>query len=203
MRQFGVFYHMGVDGISMPLILLNSFMTFLVVVAGWEVIEEKVAGHEILRGVDLELPAKALKLRPRDVDTLRTLYARYGFNAALRELDGAPAPVDEADDGSQQGALAMAVEADQARRDVARIGLRRGQAAAVDVDAVAQGKKGGRPTEKWYINDSDILTGKGGERRMIFTALYEAFFTYLKVAFFGAALFFFAGPRARRARRGL
>lgn len=26
----------------------------------------------------------------------------------------------------------------------------------------------------------------GGERRMIFTALYEAFFTYLKVAFFGA-----------------
>jgi sec-independent protein translocase protein TatC len=32
----------------------------------------------------------------------------------------------------------------------------------------------------------------GGERRMIFTALYEAFFTYLKVAFFGA--FFFSFP---------
>jgi DNA polymerase-1 len=42
--------------------------------------------------VALELPAKALSLRPRDVDTLRTLYARYGFNAALRELDGTPAP---------------------------------------------------------------------------------------------------------------
>ena len=42
--------------------------------------------------VELELPAKALKLRPRNVDALRTLYARYGFNAALRELDGAPAP---------------------------------------------------------------------------------------------------------------
>ena len=38
--------------------------------------------------VALELSASALKLRTRDVDTLRTLYARYGFNAALRELDG-------------------------------------------------------------------------------------------------------------------
>ncbi|HWI24039.1 MAG TPA: 5'-3' exonuclease H3TH domain-containing protein, partial [Lysobacter sp.] len=42
--------------------------------------------------VDLELPARALSLRARDVDTLRVLYARYGFNAALRELDGTPAP---------------------------------------------------------------------------------------------------------------
>jgi sec-independent protein translocase protein TatC len=34
---------------------------------------------------------------------------------------------------------------------------------------------------------ADILQHQGGgERRMIFTALYEAFFTYLKVAFFGA-----------------
>ncbi|MCW8086291.1 twin-arginine translocase subunit TatC [Sabulicella glaciei] len=31
----------------------------------------------------------------------------------------------------------------------------------------------------------------GGDRRMIFTALYEAFFTYLKVAFFGALFFSF------------
>ncbi len=31
----------------------------------------------------------------------------------------------------------------------------------------------------------------GGDRRMIFTALYEAFFTYLKVAFFGAIFFSF------------
>jgi DNA polymerase-1 len=42
--------------------------------------------------VALELPARALKLRPRNVEALRTLYARYGFNAALRELDGTPAP---------------------------------------------------------------------------------------------------------------
>jgi sec-independent protein translocase protein TatC len=39
---------------------------------------------------------------------------------------------------------------------------------------------------------ADILHGQGGaDRRMIFTALYEAFFTYLKVAFFGAVFFSF------------
>ena len=39
---------------------------------------------------------------------------------------------------------------------------------------------------------ADILQKQGGgERRMIFTALYEAFFTYLKVAFFGAVFFSF------------
>ena len=39
---------------------------------------------------------------------------------------------------------------------------------------------------------ADILHEQGGgERRMIFTALYEAFFTYLKVAFFGAVFFSF------------
>ncbi len=39
---------------------------------------------------------------------------------------------------------------------------------------------------------ADILQEQaGGDRRMIFTALYEAFFTYLKVAFFGATFFSF------------
>ena len=39
---------------------------------------------------------------------------------------------------------------------------------------------------------ADILMKQGGgDRRMIFTALYEAFFTYLKVAFFGALFFSF------------
>src|SRR5207342_478238 len=42
--------------------------------------------------VPLDLPAKAMTLRPRDVEALRTFYARYGFNQALRELDGTPAP---------------------------------------------------------------------------------------------------------------
>ncbi len=39
---------------------------------------------------DVPLPERfdALALRPRDVDALRVLYTRYGFNQALKELDG-------------------------------------------------------------------------------------------------------------------
>ena len=38
---------------------------------------------------------------------------------------------------------------------------------------------------------ADILIARGGNRRLIYTALYEAFFTYLKVSFFGAAFLAF------------
>ncbi|HEY6896625.1 MAG TPA: NADH-quinone oxidoreductase subunit M [Rhodocyclaceae bacterium] len=38
---FRVQYLLGVDGIAMPFILLNSFITIMVVLAGWEVIEDK------------------------------------------------------------------------------------------------------------------------------------------------------------------
>ncbi|HIE53618.1 MAG TPA: NADH-quinone oxidoreductase subunit M, partial [Chromatiaceae bacterium] len=40
-EAFKVNYHLGVDGISMPLILLTTFVTILVVIAGWEVIQYK------------------------------------------------------------------------------------------------------------------------------------------------------------------
>ncbi len=40
---FNVFYHLGVDGISMPLIILTTFSTVLVVLAGWQVIKHKPA----------------------------------------------------------------------------------------------------------------------------------------------------------------
>jgi NADH-quinone oxidoreductase subunit M len=43
--RFNIFYHLGVDGISMPFIVLNSFITVLVVLAGWEVIESKQAQY--------------------------------------------------------------------------------------------------------------------------------------------------------------
>jgi len=43
--RFNVQYLLGVDGISMPFILLNSLITVLVVLAGWEVIEEKQAQY--------------------------------------------------------------------------------------------------------------------------------------------------------------
>jgi len=40
-----IHYHLGVDGISMPLILLTSFISVLVVIAGWESIKTKVAQY--------------------------------------------------------------------------------------------------------------------------------------------------------------
>ena len=42
---FNVNYHLGVDGISMPFIFLNSFMTVLVVIAHWEVVTDKVSQY--------------------------------------------------------------------------------------------------------------------------------------------------------------
>lgn len=42
---FNIFYHLGVDGFSMPLILLTSFTTVLVVLAGWKVITQRVAQY--------------------------------------------------------------------------------------------------------------------------------------------------------------
>src|SRR5688572_12769634 len=44
-ESFNVNYHLGIDGISLLLILLNSFTTVLVVIAGWRVIEERVAQY--------------------------------------------------------------------------------------------------------------------------------------------------------------
>src|SRR5215212_8162205 len=44
-EAFNVNYHLGVDGISLLLILLNSLTTVLVVVAGWQVIQERVAQY--------------------------------------------------------------------------------------------------------------------------------------------------------------
>ena len=43
--SFNVNYHLGIDGISLLLILLNSFTTVLVVIAGWEVIQSRVAQY--------------------------------------------------------------------------------------------------------------------------------------------------------------
>jgi len=43
--QFNIHYHLGVDGISLLFVLLNSFITILVVVAGWTVVESRVAQY--------------------------------------------------------------------------------------------------------------------------------------------------------------
>ena len=43
--RFNINYTLGVDGISVLFVLLNSFITVIVVVAGWEVIKDKVAQY--------------------------------------------------------------------------------------------------------------------------------------------------------------
>jgi len=44
-NTFNVDYFLGIDGISMPLILLTALLTVVVVIAGWEVIRERVAQY--------------------------------------------------------------------------------------------------------------------------------------------------------------
>lgn len=44
-ESFKINYHLGVDGISMPLILLNTLTTVLIILAGWEVIKHKPAQY--------------------------------------------------------------------------------------------------------------------------------------------------------------
>ncbi|MDR2155696.1 MAG: NADH-quinone oxidoreductase subunit M [Burkholderiaceae bacterium] len=41
-KRFNVNYHLGVDGLSVWFILLTAFITVIVVIAGWEVIQRKV-----------------------------------------------------------------------------------------------------------------------------------------------------------------
>ncbi|MEA5445806.1 NADH-quinone oxidoreductase subunit M [Gammaproteobacteria bacterium AB-CW1] len=44
-ETLGAYYHLGVDGISMPMILLTTFMTVLVVIAGWMTIQKRPAQY--------------------------------------------------------------------------------------------------------------------------------------------------------------
>jgi NADH-quinone oxidoreductase subunit M len=43
--RFNAYYWLGIDGISLPLILLTTFLTPLVVIAGWEVIKTRPAQY--------------------------------------------------------------------------------------------------------------------------------------------------------------
>lgn len=44
-EAFNIYYHFGVDGISMPLIVLTAFITPLVVLAGWKVIQVRASQY--------------------------------------------------------------------------------------------------------------------------------------------------------------
>ena len=39
--ELGISYHLGIDGFSMPFIILTTFVTILVVIAGWEIIKDR------------------------------------------------------------------------------------------------------------------------------------------------------------------
>lgn len=43
--RFNIQYHLGIDGIAMPLILLTALLTLIVVIAGWEVIQKRVSQY--------------------------------------------------------------------------------------------------------------------------------------------------------------
>jgi NADH-quinone oxidoreductase subunit M len=44
-ERFNIFYSLGIDGISLWFVPLTAFITVIVVIAGWEVIEKKVAQY--------------------------------------------------------------------------------------------------------------------------------------------------------------
>jgi NADH-quinone oxidoreductase subunit M len=43
--RFNVYYHLGVDGLSLWFVPLTAFITVIVVIAGWEAIDERVAQY--------------------------------------------------------------------------------------------------------------------------------------------------------------
>ena len=44
-EALNVYYHLGLDGVSLLLLLLNSFTTVIVVIAGWEIIQKRIAQY--------------------------------------------------------------------------------------------------------------------------------------------------------------
>jgi len=44
-ERYGIFYHLGIDGLSVWLVLLTALITVIVVIAGWRVITERVAQY--------------------------------------------------------------------------------------------------------------------------------------------------------------
>ena len=61
-ERFNIYYHFGVDGILLWFVLLTAFITIIVVIAGWEVIQKKVNQDEFFRQV--RLLASPVELEP-------------------------------------------------------------------------------------------------------------------------------------------
>jgi len=43
--ELGIFYHLGIDGISLPLIILTCFMTFIVIIASYKTIKSSICQY--------------------------------------------------------------------------------------------------------------------------------------------------------------
>jgi NADH-quinone oxidoreductase subunit M len=46
-REFGISYHMGIDGISLLLILLTTFLSALAILSTWTAVKERVKGYMV------------------------------------------------------------------------------------------------------------------------------------------------------------
>jgi NADH-quinone oxidoreductase subunit M len=46
-EQFGIYYSMGIDGISLPLVLLTTFLSVIAILSTWTAVTEKVKGYMI------------------------------------------------------------------------------------------------------------------------------------------------------------
>ena len=44
-KSFNIFYRLGIDGISLPLIILTTFMTVVVIISAWQVVQTRVAQY--------------------------------------------------------------------------------------------------------------------------------------------------------------
>ncbi len=44
-ETFGIQYYLGIDGLSLPLIILTAFISLLVIIASWEAVNERVAQY--------------------------------------------------------------------------------------------------------------------------------------------------------------
>ena len=44
-ERFNVYYSLGIDGIAMPLVLLTTFLTVIVIISSWQVINQRVAQY--------------------------------------------------------------------------------------------------------------------------------------------------------------
>ena len=77
--SFNIHYYLGVDGISVLFVLLTAFFTPLVVLAGWQVIEKRVAQYMGvgLRRIDVDLRLKHFALKRITVQLELNVFRRH------------------------------------------------------------------------------------------------------------------------------